>query len=354
MADDVKLSEAARIALTDVLDVKEGERVLIVTSLGGDQFEIAQECFRQAQLLKARPALIVQEDKDNLSNADPVVLEAIRTEPEVIISINRGRLGKDPYGLQIGYVGRDGKKYKHIWDKVIEGDGRSRAFWSPGCTREIFERGVAIDYEALRAIARKLKAVVDEGSVVRVTSPGGTDIEFSIVGRKGQFDDGDFRRPGQGGNLPTGEVYMSPANGTAEGVLVFDGTIDLDVRAEMPDEPVRVKFENGYATDIAGGRTAAELKQLLDRSAQQARDLGMPEEERNTRHLGELGIGLNPNARMSANTLEDEKVGGTVHFAIGMNLDHDAHALIHLDCLVLQPDVFIDGKMIMRSGKLLL
>lgn len=353
MADDAKLSEAARIALKEVLAVKEGERVLIVTSLGGDQFEIAQECFKQAQLLKARPTLIVQEDKDNQSNADPVVLEAIRTEPDVIISINRGRLGKDPYGLQIGYIGRDGKKYKHIWDKIMEGDKRSRAFWSPGCTRDIFERGVAIDYESLRTIARKLKTIVDEGSEVRVTSPAGTDIRFSIVGRKGQFDDGDFRRPGQGGNLPTGEVYVSPANGTTEGVLVFDGTIDLDVKAEVPDEPVRVKFENGYATDISGGRSATELKQLLDRSAQQARDLGMVEEEKNTRHLGELGIGLNPNARMSANILEDEKVGGTVHFAIGMNLDHDAHALIHLDCLVLQPDLYIDGKIIMRSGKLL-
>jgi hypothetical protein len=37
-----------------------------------------------------------------------------------------------------------------------------------------------------------------------------------------------------------------------------------------------------------------------------------------------------------------------------MNLDHDAHALIHLDCLVLQPDIFVDGKAIMRLGKLLL
>jgi len=56
---------------------------------------------------------------------------------------------------------------------------------------------------------------------------------------------------------------------------------------------------------------------------------------------------------VSCNVLEDEKVGGTVHFAIGMNLENDAHALIHLDCLVLKPDVFIDGERVMKEGKLL-
>ncbi|MFA5313479.1 MAG: leucyl aminopeptidase, partial [Methanomassiliicoccales archaeon] len=102
-----------------------------------------------------------------------------------------------------------------------------------------------------------------------------------------------------------------------------------------------------------GKETAKKFDELLERSAAMAREKGLKEEERNTRHLGELGIGLNPNARMSCNILEDEKVGGTVHFAIGMNLENDAHALIHLDCLVLRPDVFIDGEQVMKDGKIL-
>jgi len=351
MANDEELREAARIALTDCLAVKEGERVLIITNLGGDAFEICQELFRQAAELKAVPVMVIQEEKDNFTMADMAVLDAIRGEPEVMITVCRGRVGKDPYGMRIGYVGRDGEKYSHIYDKVLDGDKRSRSFWSPNCTREIFERGVPIDYASLRRNAKALKEKIDAGRSVRVTSPAGTDVRFGIEGRQGHYDDGDFTRPGKGGNLPTGEVYVSPANGTAEGVIVFDGTIDLDSHAEMPDVPVRVQFEKGFAAGITGGETALKLDALLERSAAMARQQGKKDEERNTRHLGELGIGLNPKARMSCNTLEDEKVGGTVHFAIGMNLENDAHALIHLDCLVLNPDVYVDDEMIIKAGR---
>jgi len=353
MADDKELREAARIALTDCLAVKEGERVLMITNLGGDVFDICQELFRQAIELKAVPAMVVQQDKDNFTMADPAVLDAIRGEPDVIIAICRGRIGKDPYGMRIGYVGRDGEKYSHIFDKVLDGDRRCRSFWSPNCTREIFERGVPIDYVKLRRNAASLKERMDRGRSVRVTSPAGTDLRFGIDGRRGHYDDGDFTLPGKGGNLPTDEVYVSPSNGTAQGVIVFDGTVDLDTYAEMPDVPVRVMFEEGFATGISGGETARKLDALLKRSEAMARDRGMKEEERNTRHLGELGIGLNPRAIMSCNTLEDEKVGGTVHFAIGMNLENDAKALVHLDCLVLDPDVYVDDELVMEHGKLL-
>lgn len=353
MANDEELRKAARIALTECLDVKEGERVLIITNLGGDVFEICQELYRQAAEMKAAPVMVVQPDKDNFTMADPAVLDAIRGEPEVVITICRGRVGKDPYGMRIGYVGRDGKKYSHVYDKVLDGDKRTRSFWSPNCTRDVFERGVPIDYALLRRNARNLKERIDSGRTMRVTSPAGTDVRFGIEGRPGRYDDGDFTRPGMGGNLPTGEVYVSPANGTAEGTIVFDGTVDLDTFAEMPDVPVWVRFDKGFAVNIGGGATARKLEAILERSAAMAREQGKKEEERNTRHLGELGIGLNPHARMSCNTLEDEKVGGTVHFAIGMNLENDAHALVHLDCLVLRPDVYVDDELVIKEGKIL-
>jgi len=130
-------------------------------------------------------------------------------------------------------------------------------------------------------------------------------------------------------------------------VIIFDGTVDLDTHAEMPDIPVRVRFEKG----LTGGETAGKLDALLERSEAMAREQGKKDEERNTRHLGELGIGLNPKAKMSCNTLEDEKVGGTVHFAIGMNLENDAHALIHLDSLVLRPDVYVDDQLVIKEGR---
>ena len=80
--------------------------------------------------------------------------------------------------------------------------------------------------------------------------------------------------------------------------------------------------------------------------------------KRNARNIGELGIGLNPNARITGNMLEDEKAFKTCHFAIGANYDGDAPALIHLDGVVRNPTITInysDGSQskIMDKGILL-
>jgi leucyl aminopeptidase (aminopeptidase T) len=206
----------------------------------------------------------------------------------------------------------------------------------------------------MRSLAARLKAILDDGKEVHVTSPAGTDMRFSIEGRKGQVDDGNFRRPGTGGNLPCGETYISPKNRSAEGVIVFDGTLDLVPEAVIPKTPVKVVYKGGFITDVLGGEEAKMLLQVIEKGESMARELGKQEEERNARALGELGIGINYSAKMTCNMLEDEKVGRTVHFAIGMNLDNDAHALIHQDCLVLNPSVYVDGKQIMRDGDMVI
>ena len=79
--------------------------------------------------------------------------------------------------------------------------------------------------------------------------------------------------------------------------------------------------------------------------------------KKNARNIGELGIGLNPNAKINGNMLEDEKAFRTCHFAIGQNYDGDANALIHLDCLVKNPTIvafYKDGtsQVILSNGNL--
>ncbi|MDD1756525.1 MAG: aminopeptidase [Methanomassiliicoccales archaeon] len=349
-----KLSKAAEIAVHEVLGVREGEEVIIITNFEGDVLPIARELYEASAKAKAKPVVMVQPRKTQYDFAERLVLDAVKSGPEVIISMCAHKVGKDPYGMNIGYMGRDGKKYDHAFDLVMDGDKRSRSFWSPGATVDMFERTVAIDYKALRALAAKLKAVLDDGSEVRVTSPGGTDLIFSIDGRKGKVDDGNFQLPGSGGNLPCGEAYVSPKNQTAEGVIVFDGTIDLVPDAVIPKTPVKVVYKGGFVTEITGGKEADLLLEVVRKGEQMARDVGKKEEERNARALGELGIGINPAARMTCNMLEDEKVWRTVHFAIGANLENDANAFIHQDCLVKAPDLWVDGKQVMRKGDIVI
>ena len=206
----------------------------------------------------------------------------------------------------------------------------------------------------MRAVAVKLKNVLDAGNFIKVTSPGGTDATVDIRGRKAKVEGGAFTRSGLGGNLPAGEVFISPTSEGVSGTIVIDGTIKLAVDSIIPDQPIIVRMKDGYVNEVTGGRTAKELLKLLEKGEQMARDKGLKAEERNTRHIGELGIGINPEAKMTGNLLEDEKLLKTVHFAIGSNFDNDASAMIHLDGLVMNPDLWVDGKQILRNGDIII
>ena len=212
---------------------------------------------------------------------------------------------------------------------------------------------------------------------MHVTSPSGTDVKVDISTRKAFSDDGDFTQNGSGGNIPAGEVYISPVVGKTEGKIVFDGSISLTSKDMLVKNPVCLEIENGFITKVySAGQNPdlppqknSEAKKLLDCITEAETSAIQREKEgkipagtgevlkRNARNIGELGIGLNPKAKITGNMLEDEKAFRTCHFAIGQNYDGDANALIHLDCLVKNPTIvafYKDGssKTILSNGNL--
>ena len=134
--------------------------------------------------------------------------------------------------------------------------------------------------------------------------------------------------PGSFTNLPAGEVCIAPHN--ANGRLVIDGSM---AGLGLLDDPLIIDIKDGYATEINGPR-ADELKQMIDRAGPEARN------------IAELGIGINPAASITGSILEDEKVGGTVHVALGDNTSFggDVSADPHLDGAVTAPQCHIDGR----------
>jgi leucyl aminopeptidase (aminopeptidase T) len=359
------LALAARVAVLEVLKVKAGERVLIISNPARDAALISMALYDAAEEAGGRPVLVIQPYKSQMDFAEEALITAFDASPEVVISVSAGKLGKDRKGIAAPYS-HDGRNYDHIFHLKQYGEKSCRAFWSPAVTIESFIRTVPIDYRLLKERCARVGAILDAAASVRVSAPGGTDIVIGLAGRKAMCDNGDFSRLGSGGNLPAGETFISPENGTAEGVIVFDGSISLHDRDILIMSPIRCVVEKGFISEISGGREAYELRDtvtLAERSAVQFEKEGrLPAGfgevySKNARNIGELGIGLNPAAGISGNMLEDEKAFNTCHFAIGQNYDDDAPSLIHLDGLVKNPTIIAlmpDGseRVIERNGAL--
>jgi len=356
------LSKAADVAVNEVLGVKKGEHILIITNPVKDVFRISQALYLASHNAGASPTLMIQPKKMTFDFAEPAIIEAIKSEPEIVISISAERMGKDKEGLANPYKGIGGKTYTHIFSQLLRGAKKIRAFWSPTVTIDMFTRTVPINYPALQKTTAEVAEAMNDAVRINVKTTLGTDITFGVRGRKALADDGDFKTPGKGGNLPCGEVFISPALGTASGTVVFDGSLTLE-KTLIIDEPVRVAVKEGFTTEIEGGKEARRLKAHVEKAEttpfKMARrgELAKVKAEayaKNARNIGEFGIGLNPRAKIIGNVLEDEKVLGTVHFAIGSNYDQDALAFIHSDGIVKNPTVTIDGRPLMKEGKLVL
>jgi aminopeptidase len=338
------LARAARAAMNDVIGVKKGERVLIITNPPKEIREISMSLFDASLERGAVPVLLVQREKGQFDLAEEEVVKSIGTAPDVVISISHDRLGKDSHGLKHGYKGKK-RRYESMYDLLFY-EGMIRTFWSPGITVDMFKRTVPIDYTRLRSDAKRICKIVTGSEKVRVTAPGGTDFTIGVRGREAKADDGDYRKPGKGGNVPSGEVYVCPALGTANGVIAFDGSIVLNEGEVVIRRPIVADVKDGFVARISGGSEADRLEESVKMGEAKARQMGRSGDLRpslvkkyakNAWAIGELGIGLNRKAKIVANMLEDEKVYGTCHFAIGSNYDGDAEAMIHLDGLVKSP-----------------
>lgn len=365
------------VVCEDVCKIKKDERVLIIANPSTS--EIAQKFYEASEACGAQTSLIYQREKTSFDNANEEVLAAIKSNPDVCFSISGIKLGKDPEATANPYKTEDGQEFGHIFDYLLDGKKTMRGVWTPGITVDMMERTANIDYAELRGRCKKLEAAFNGALKVHVTAPAGTDIMIPVENRSLMFDDGDFTKPGTGGNIPAGEVFISPLVGKnefepqmtsegCEGVIVYDGSMTFSDGDSIIETPINCKVSGGYVTEITGGAEAERLIKTITeaekRAVQMEKDKKLKEGQgviykKNARNIGELGIGLNPAAMITGNMLEDEKAFHTCHFAIGENYDNDAPGLIHLDGVVRNPTItliYADGteKRILENGTIVL
>ena len=211
---------------------------------------------------------------------------------------------------------------------------------------EMFEPGgpMAADYKYIHESSKKLAEALEGKKTIRVVTESGTDITMSVEGRKWGLDTGILTEPGTFGNLPAGEVYIAPLEGTANGKFVVE-------KGWYPglEENMIFYVENGLVVKIEGGGKVGDYyRELLGLEPKKEG----PEYEAR-RNIAELGIGSNPNAKRPDNILEAEKIKGTVHIAIGDNahMGGKVEADIHQDFVIPKPDLYADGVKLIEKGK---
>jgi leucyl aminopeptidase (aminopeptidase T) len=208
-------------------------------------------------------------------------------------------------------------------------DVGARIATMPGLTVEMMVNGgLRADYREIHERADALLARLEGSREIRITTSLGTDVVFEVSKYPWKADTGIASKPGEYTNLPAGELFVAPAD--ANGVFVVDASMGGVGRL---DEPLRFTVENRCVTNIEGG-CAAQLMELLDSFGPRARN------------IAELGIGLNPESKVIGVVLEDEKVDGTVHIALGNNASFggDVNIGLHLDGVITDYTLYVDDK----------
>ncbi|WP_336362113.1 aminopeptidase [Halalkalicoccus salilacus] len=213
-------------------------------------------------------------------------------------------------------------------------------------TRFVFMRGISeavmidqmdTDYDALRTVTRAVAAIQTAAESARVTSGLGTDLTVDLTGRSGVPVDDGF----DAGLvvLPAGKSAITPVEGSAQGTVVVDYSIDNLGRL---DDPIELTVEDGRVSDVSGGSQATELRALIDHEGECARNVAEAP-----------SIGTNPDVSLTGNQGTDKKKRGTMHVAIGDNvtLGGTVDCGIHLDMTLLDATVAFDGFRVLEEGR---
>jgi len=207
----------------------------------------------------------------------------------------------------------------------------------------MLEGAMNVDWKTLAKRTKKIAKAVNMAEFIEVETLNGTNISFSKKGRRVGSDTGILTRPGSFGNLPAGEVFLAPLEGTANGRLILEWAPTGRFKS-----PVRLMVKDGYVVDVSGEDEYAEY---LSRRFS---------ERKENRNIAELGIGTNDMAKRPDNILESEKILGTIHIAFGDNSSFGGatRTPFHQDFVFFKPTVTLihkDGsrKDILRAGRLL-
>lgn len=321
------------------------------------ELEMLHGALRLVQInagLKQEERALIVCDTDNIEIAKVLAyaIKSIGSEYSICIMEPRGTHGEEPTeAISRAMMGAD-VVFAPTKFSLSHSDARAKAnengirFISmPDYTRDMMKGGALdADFLDIYTTAQKMADILTKANVIHITTEAGTDIIVHAEGRTGNEVSGVCRTPGTWGSPPNIEVNVSPIETESEGIVVVDGSIPMPEIGVITEE-LKLDIKNGKIVKFIGGRQAAKFEELLKGKENPCNLI-----------LAEFGMGLNDKASLKGSMLEDEGAYGTCHFGFGHNADQGGtnNATVHIDAVYLRPNVEIDGRMIMKKGKLLI
>jgi len=188
------------------------------------------------------------------------------------------------------------------------------------------------DWNKLGKKINKVLKKFQKGKSIHLIGEG-VDLKFDIHGDKAKSDiDGD--------NIPMGEIFMAPVRESVNGWIKFDYPA-IESAKEVTD--IHLEFKEGKVIEATASKNQDFLKEILST-------------DENASYIGEFGIGMNPKVtKFTKNLLFDEKIGGTIHLALGMAYKDNGggnDSAIHWDIVkdMQKAKIILDGKIVQQNG----
>ncbi|MBS3055064.1 MAG: aminopeptidase [Candidatus Aenigmarchaeota archaeon] len=332
-ADMAELIQTLKMTLSKQ-KIRTGREILIDKSVFS---RILKESLRMIPGEK----IIIISDKPNMRYAKMFYKEATELSSKVymIITEKMSRHGQEPdesvanslsgASIIIAITSSSLAYTDAIHKSLLAG---ARFLSIPSFSSESLKNGAIAPYLQISTLVQKVYSSLKPVTKIKVTSGNGTDVSFSVEGRRWHAEDGLIGR-GKWANFPAGEVFIAPVETSVNGRIVFD-------HCRLTKPPAEFHVQNGLIKKTKG--RVIKLSKYFKEIGEKART------------VGEFGIGCNPKASFLG-SFEDRKVLGAVHFGFGSNYNIGGIIKIpfHEDGVIEKPNVFVDGKLIIREGKLI-
>lgn len=317
----------ARVIVESCMNVQPGENVLLIVESSEKRDLVGKYLDAEVVRLNAKSTVIKVKD-DEMKVEPPQRVADAMMKSDVILAV----LSLD--NIQIF-------AHSKARNRATDEEGARL-----GLTPALFPDVTHDDIMQIRRRTDELAALMDQGKRARVTSSDGTDLSFSIEGRKAERLRASMWERGEWGAVPLyAEAALAPVEGTANGRFVVNGFFEPLGRVT---EPFAWIIQDGKIVEVEGeGGQAEECRKVLAESGE------------NATNVAELGVATNHIIPFDGftGTIVDKMILGTLHIACGKNttfVGGQVHSNVHYDAVSAGMTLEIDGKRVLENGKWML